>query len=173
MEGAWGRLSNEMMTFKKASLVGEAIEWIEESDDEDLSSNRRSACRQALNGGSVSASNGVRLTVGRGWGEKQTESDRYLFWLGEGQEKGRLYLVLGDGMEEAGESEAIARIVEAGNTGGKPSGKGLKTAEVLLQERPILVSKRVGKALGVKTETAMKEVALGVALAISEAIAAE
>jgi hypothetical protein len=157
-----------MMHFKKVSLMGEQIEWIEESDDEELSAARKSSCRQALNGGSVGASNGIRITVGRKLDDKVIEGDRYLFWLGEGQERAREYLVLGDNMEEAGETEALGRMVGAGK--GVMSEKAKKTAEILLAERPVLVSRRVGKALGVKVEAALREVALGVALALGEEI---
>ena len=158
-----------MMRFKKASLQGELIEWLEESDDEELGAARLRSCRQALEGGSVGASNGVRIEVGRGLGDKPGDGDGCLFWLGETRQgQSRLCLVLGDNMEEAGEEVAVARMVGAGNPDGSLGEAGKHTVTVLLQERPILVTRHLGKAFGARVEAAMKEVALGVAMALDE-----
>jgi hypothetical protein len=155
------------MYFKQASLSGELIEWIQESDDEELGAARLNSCRQALSGGTVSSSNGVRIQVGRQGDDKPQEGDSRLFWLGEiNQGRSRLYLVLGDGMEEAGEELAIARMVGTGISALSVAGQ--RTVTDLLQTRPVLVTRRVGKVSGPKVEQAMREVANGLARVLSE-----
>ena len=110
--------------------------------------------------GEVKASNGTKVEITR----EEGEGRHYRFKLGNKGKALRAYLVLGEGMEEVGEKEALEGFVGAN---GKLGTEGEKSIEELRRLRPLIAEKDL-MAANETAEEALREVSWGLAQSIDK-----